>query len=439
MNKILNYLVNNIFKIVIIYFIIQILLVIFWQVPFSSDSQYYYKLAQDCLRYHSLYPAKVHIFEDYILAPLYVNLIIAALSIHNSIITIGILNILLNALQMYLFFKLSNRLFNRRAAFTGLLLYMLYINTLGMVLTNLTEFLFGILILSSLIFFFNNTINSFFLSGLFAAASIAVRPLGWALAAALIIIMIIKTIKKEKILKELLAVVLGISIFICAYGTISKIYFGDFIFSSTNGPANLLIGANDDATGAFKSEVFEPGKIGYIPNPNEITYIEKGKFWQGKAEDWILAHPIKWLSLIPRKIFFMFILDDFTIPYLSHMQGLYLPKFAKMILQGSYSQIFKDKPYYLIIIYSFILILSYIYYFYIMLILLFSTIRAMVYRRLDSKYLPVILFILIGLSITVIVFGDARFKYPYMLLIILFASLPVSKYLAGAKLFFYRA
>ena len=436
MNKILNYLIKNIFKIVVIYFVVQVLLVIFWQLPFTSDSHYYYKLAQDCLKYHSIYPAKAHIYEDYILAPLYVNLLIIVLTIYNSVMTIGILNILLNALQMYLFFKLSDRLFDRKTALTGLILYMLYINTLGMVLINLTEFLFGILILSSIIFFYNNSIKSFFLSGMFAAASIAVRPLGWGLAAALVLVLVIRMIKKEKMLKELLAVVLGISIFICAYGTITKISFGSFIFTSTNGPANILIGANDDATGAFKAKVFEPGKIGYIENSASLTYVVKENYWKQKAEGWILAHPLKWLSLIPNKIFFMFVWDDFTIPYLSHMEGLYLPKFAKMILEGKLYQIFAGKPFYLVFIYIVILILNYIYYFYIMLIFLFSIIKIRVSRIFDSKFFPIILFILFGLSITVIVFGDVRFKYPYMLFIILSISQPVSRYLSGAKLFF---
>jgi hypothetical protein len=312
---------------------------------------------------------------------------------------------------------------------------MFYLNTVGMVLLNLTELFFEILILTALIFFYKNSINSFFLSGLFAAASIAVRPMGWGLVLAFLIVLIIKIMKKEKMLKAFFAITLGISIFILAYGTITKISFGAFIFSSSNGPLNLLIGANDDATGAFNAKVFDRGKIGYIENPAAMTYIEKGKYWEEKGESWILKHPLKWLSLIPRKIFFMFILDDFTIPSLSHINGMYLPKFVKMILQGKLLQIFAGKPFYLAIIYFIILILNYIYYFYIMLIFLFSLIKKKGSWIFNNKFSPIILFILLGLSITIIAFGDARFKYPYMLFIILFVSQPVSRYLAGSKLF----
>ena len=435
MNKIFNYLLENISKILVIYFVSQVLLVIFWQLPFTSDSLYYYKLAQDCLKYHCIYPAKAQLYEDYISAPLYVNITIIALLICNSLKTIGILNVLLNALQMYLFFNLSEKLFDRRTSLVGLLLYMLYLNTVGMVLMNLTELLFGVLILTAIIFFYKNSVKSFFLSGLFAAASIAVRPMGWGLASAFFIILIIRTIKKEKMLKGLSAVVLGVSIFILVYGTITKISFGDFIFSSSNGPVNLIIGANDDATGAFNTKVFDQGKIGYIGNPAAMTYVEKGKYWQENAEGWILAHPFKWLSLIPRKIFFMFILDDFTIPYLSHIDGLYLPKLTKMIIQGKLFQTFTGKPFYLAILYFIILIFNYIYYFYIMLILLFSIIKIRVHRIFNSKFFPIILFILLGLFITIIAYGDARYKYPYMLFIILFVSQPVSRYLTGSKLF----
>jgi hypothetical protein len=311
---------------------------------------------------------------------------------------------------------------------------MFYLNTLGMVLMNLTEFLFGVLILIALIFFYKNTVKSFFLSGVFTAASIAVRPLGWGLLIAFMIIFILKFIKKEKILHAFFAAALGVSLFIIAGGTITKIYSGDFIFTSTNGPVNLIIGANDNATGAYNAKVFDKGNTGYIDTTTLMTYKEKESYWQKQALNWISVHPLKWLSLIPRKIFFMFAWSDFTIPYLSHINGLNVPRFVKMLFLGKLSQAFAGIPFYLALIYILLLILNYIYYFYIMLIFLFNLIKIKVSWILSSKFLPVILFILSGVSITLVTFGDARFNYPYLLFIILFVSQPLSRYLSGSKL-----
>ncbi|MDR3628143.1 MAG: hypothetical protein P4L45_14970, partial [Ignavibacteriaceae bacterium] len=312
MNRILNYLIKNIFKIVIAYFVFQFLLVIFWQQPFQSDSHYYYKLAQDCLKYHSIYPAKAHLYEDYIIAPLYVNLLVAALSIYNAQITIGFLNILLNALQMFLLFRLSERFTDRKTACVCLLLYMCYLNILGLVLINLTEMFFEVLVLSSLYFFYKDSNKSLFLAGVFAAASIAVRPVGWGLVAAFLITLAVRFIKRNYVTKQLIALILGLSLFIIALGTVTQISFGKFIYTSSTGPLNLLIGANDNTTGAFNARVLEKGNVGYIQNSDSLTYIEKENFYKQKTKDWIISHPAKWLSLIPAKIFFMFAWDDFT-------------------------------------------------------------------------------------------------------------------------------
>jgi hypothetical protein len=132
--------------------------------------------------------------------------------------------------------------------------------------------------------------------------------------------------------KVLIVLILGLSLFIIALGTITQLSFGKFIYTSSTGPLNLLIGANDNATGAYNYKVFEKGKQGYIQNSDSMTYIEKGKLWEQKTSEWVISHPLKWLSLIPARIFFMFAWDDFTIPYTDGMFLNFLWQYSRVKL-----------------------------------------------------------------------------------------------------------
>ncbi|HSR17998.1 MAG TPA: hypothetical protein VLM39_07880, partial [Ignavibacteriaceae bacterium] len=79
-----------------IYLLVQFIYIIFFPVQYVSDARYYFKLAQDCIHFNSFYPAEIHLYENYIIAPLYVNLLVIVLSVYNSVLSIGLMNIVLN-------------------------------------------------------------------------------------------------------------------------------------------------------------------------------------------------------------------------------------------------------------------------------------------------------------------------------------------------------
>ena len=111
--------------------------------------------------------------------------------------------------------------------------------------------------------------------------AIAVRPVGWALMITFAILQIYNSLKSKKIMLSYNYIYIGVLIFILFFGGFTFTHFGRFEFTSTNGPVNLLIGANDNATGGFKSTVFEKGKIGYIKNSDTLTYIQKADYYSG--------------------------------------------------------------------------------------------------------------------------------------------------------------
>ncbi len=167
------------------------------------------------------------------------------------------------------------------------LLFILYLNTIGLVLQNYTELFFLLLISASIYFYLLNKNVYLILSGIFLGGAIAVRPSGWALLLAFISIQIFTSIKKKKLLFKFFHIYSGTLVFIILFGGFTYSHFGKFEFTSTTGPVNLLLGANDDATGGFNSTVFEKGKAGYIEYLDSLTYIQKGEFYQEQAVKWI--------------------------------------------------------------------------------------------------------------------------------------------------------
>ena len=197
MSKIINFLISNFKYILVLYFLIQLSLLFKFPIHYTSDSGYYFKLAQDCISQRGIYPLPQHLFEDFIVAPLYVNIIAFLLIIFNSSLTIGIFNIVLNTLQIFLLYKITALIINKNAALISVLMYILYLNNLGLILLNLTELLFTVIVSGSIYFYFKKTSWSWFISGIFGGMSIAIRPFGWALVISFLVIIIYEIYKKK--------------------------------------------------------------------------------------------------------------------------------------------------------------------------------------------------------------------------------------------------
>ncbi len=421
LEKTFSFFQKNLKTFLLFYLAVQLAYLAFFPLKFQSDSLYYFKLAQDCLRLHTFYPAPMHLYEDYITAPLYVNILVVLLRIYNSEITIGLFNVVLNFTQLLLVYKITENIFGKECGKLSVIIYIFYLSTLGMILFNLTEFLFNVLILASVYFYLQKGKYSIFISGIFAAASVGVRPLGWALLAAYLVNFLFAGENIKFKLKEGGILIAGALLFISSFGLFTYSNFGRFIFTSTNGPVNLLIGANDDATGAYNDKVFREGNAGYIFQPETKTYIQKENFWFVKAAGWIAAHPIKYISLFPLKLIHIFIWDDFTVSRLLNFTDWNLYRVMKNIfVQKEAVPLLGDKPLILKFSYFFLLIIHHLYYFLIM-ILFLLTISKNIKKIFNTNSLRILfLFIIFGISIHLLTFGDARFKYPYIITMMIF-------------------
>jgi hypothetical protein len=425
--KVFFFLKKNITYLIILYVLVQIVYIIFLPVKFQSDSLYNYKLAEQCVKMSSFYPFHQQMYEDYIIAPLYINLLVVVLRIFNSTVTIGVLNIALNLLQLFFLYRIVKIILNEDVAKITTILYIFYLNTLGLVLLNYTELFFGVLVLASIFFYLRKKKFDQFFAGFFAAASIGVRPLGWALIAAYIFFYLYDIFKRSKIKIHLLPIVAGFSIFILLYGMINLLYFGEFVYTSTNGSVNILIGANDDATGAFNGKVFEKGNIGYINNAEKLTYLEKDKIYKDAAINWIEHHPIKWVSLIPVKVVYIFLWDDISISALANLQNWDFFQITKHLIKNkNFSGMMPGLNPVEKILYLLFQAFNYLYYILLIVLFLGGLILLKKEGRLPDNIRLILIFCIIGIAITMLVFGMPRFKYPYIIVALPLAAVKIN-------------
>ncbi len=432
MRKLITYLYDN-FKIILIaYTLIQISYLLFFLVPYQSDSLYYYNLGELGAKHKIVYPHTSHIYEDYIIAPLFINLQTLILLIYNSKLTIAIFQLCLNFINLYLFFRIVKENNGKEAATIFALIYIFYLPNIGFILLNLTELCFSVFLAISMFGILKKGSWWILLSGFFAAASTAIRPTGYALIGALIIFLF--TQHSNIRIKKNILTLSGALLFFCLMGTVSFYSSGKIVLSSVNHGTNLLIGANQDATGAFNARVFEVGKVGFIENPESKTYTEKQNYWFNKGIEWVIENPFEWISLVPSKIVHMFIWDDYAISPLFHMQEWNLYKILKtLLIEKKFDTFLKDVPLTLKIIYILFQICHHIYYFSLIILFIYVFIKKYHVLKGDSFFKLLLLVIGSGIVLPLLTFGDPRFKYPYIVLMMITISPFIRQYFLFPK------
>lgn len=398
------------------------MLILFLPIEYRSDSHRYFNLAQDCLQANSFYPASQHLYSHYILAPLFINILLLLLNISNSVFIISIFNLLLNSLQLFLIYKISLKIFNKNVAAITVLLYIFYLNNLGFLVSNLSELLFGVLVLAALIFYTRKGNLNFLICGLFIGASICVKPVGYTLLLAFILFFIYSKVKLNKTY-PVIWLISGVITFISVFGLFNHLHFGRFIFTASTGPINILMGASDNATGGYKDEVFKLGNEGYLANGDSMTYSEKNDFYTGKSLDWITSNPLRWLGLMPLKLVHTFIWDDITVSYLLGTGDWDFAKIVKYLwIDKSFKNILPDASLTKKIIFFTVEGIHLIYYY---ILIALTIIGIIIYKKniLKSEIIPIIiLYVLLGIVMILIVVGNVRFKYPYVIILLPFAA-----------------
>ena len=423
MKKLLEFIISKIKYIILLYAAFQLVLIFAQNINYKSDALYYYTLAEKCLQQNEFYPSTFNINDDYLVAPLYINITLLIIKIYNSPIAISLFNLLIILFQMYVLYKIILRLFFETAARFTILIYIFYLSTLGLVLQNYTE-LFFIMLVSYSIYFFILKKNAFLiLSGLFTGAAIAVRPVGWGMLLGVIILQIIFILREKRFQFNYFYFYSGVVLFILLFGLFTYSHLGKFEFTSTTGPINLLLGANDDATGGFNSTVLGKGKIGYIEHPESMTYILKGDFYKERAVQWITENPGRWLLLAPMKLLHTFGWDDVSISSLLGSDDTNFARVMKIVfIEFNFDKALPNTSTGYKIFYLSVLTLHHLFYYFV----LFAVIAGIVKYFKSKKYIEyinlIIFFSIIATLMIMVTVGAPRYKYPMFILLLPFAA-----------------
>lgn len=404
------------------YLLVQILYASWSSLPFISDSFTYLTFAQAALAEHTFYPNPSSIFSDWLVAPVYINFLVGLLKIGGPSLIL-VFNILLNSLQLILVYKIVEKLQDMRTAVVASVMYIVYLNNLGLILLNLTELAFGVFILLSIYLFL---LTPRFLNGLLcgcaAGLAIGVRPTAWALLIAIAIIYVIQIYQRKAAHKKIAGIVLGVLCYVIPMGLLSMSNIHRFEFSSTTGPANLIMSANPKAKGVFDPDFFHTDSV----YQTKKTYVERNEYLMERSTRYIQENPEKWLALIPRKVYSTFVSDGWAIPPLLYTHELDLNGYLKnknsvreklhsrsMLFQSAFWTLNVWQQ----LIYTFIFVL------FVYQLILFTKSIFMKGKLVGYNELLINLFIMGSIALSILSsVGNPRYKYNFVILAIILIS-----------------
>src|SRR5262245_20459997 len=108
-------------SVLLVYTFVQLAYVTFFPLPFISDSLNYILFAQQAIQENTYYPNPSAVYNQWLVAPVYINYIVTLLKIYNGPSIILYCNILLNLVQLTLVYNLAKKFYNTTAAQIALL------------------------------------------------------------------------------------------------------------------------------------------------------------------------------------------------------------------------------------------------------------------------------------------------------------------------------
>jgi hypothetical protein len=372
--------------------------------------------AMQCAERGTLYPDYPFYYSSYISGLGWVNFLILWLKTFGSLDYVFFFLVLLNWVNLWITFLITEKIVEHPdAKYVACYLFMLFPAFSTSSLYLMSETLFLTMVSLSFLLIFYKRWYAMILAGIVISLAEWIRPLAvsWIIAALFFLIINYRSWKYT-----LLYVA---SIFTClftiAYFTHRN--FPDYSFTASTGGVNMIMGANDDATGGYSTVVYGEGKIGYIPNlmdttkivplysgqtvegehvkayiyTESLTYHQVDSIYRTRAITWIKSHPLKWLSYLPVKLVRMFYTSKIELPtvnqqYFNPMVNLLVKLWNALLTQGI---------------------------FLISLVGLFFPLRKN--KRIVYLLIPIIL----SVAVSVITVGAPRYNYPFLNLMIVFA------------------
>ncbi len=173
-----------------------------------------------------------------------------------------------------------------------------------------TEIFFTALAVFALALAVRNTGFSLVLAGAVLAYAQWARPLAIAFIVSIVWLFIRRADKFTNYIKFFA----GFACVVAVLTAFTYVNSGRAVYSPTIADGNFLMGANEDADGSYNSAVFKEGKAGYISPEDRanMTVEEINAVYKKAATDWIKENPGKYISLMPKKLFYFLATDTYS-------------------------------------------------------------------------------------------------------------------------------
>lgn len=397
-------------------FVLSQLIIAFWfngnQV---SDAKIYNNIALSISKEGTWYPNVSHLHATYLYGNGYINFLSLIYRITTNVRFVFVINILLTQLLLgsclFIFKKLS---YSNIIRYYFVIMFCFLNTFISETVCLRTELLFTALSFFALAFLHTNRKIMYALCGIVLAISNWVRPLGIAFLIGAIAIHLFY----KRNLKTIITTISSYILTIVLIGVITFSYCGHFVYQATTFGVNLLMSANDNADGSYM-EITQKGEAGYVEpeEARDMIFSDYDKLYTEKSFKWILKNPVKYLAQTPTKLFFLYATETYS-------GSSY---FNNEVTTGGMDYIidlvakFTNRSIRPLCIGDVLIILNQIWYMFLCTLAIVGLFIKSV--RKNNKFLyAYLLIMIIGTGISLVIVGGARYHFPYLPIIIMYAS-----------------
>ena len=421
-SKIKNFMLNeNKIKIVatVIWclFVISQIFITFWFTGDQiSDSETYLSIASSIAKTGTWYPNTTHLHSLYFFGVGYINFLSLIFRVTNNLKVIFVINILLTQLLLgSCLFILKRISYSPVVRYYFVIMFCLLNTFVSETVSLRTETIFTALCFLALAFLHTNKKYTFILCGIILAIANWIRPLGIAFLLGGIAVHIFHKRKFKTILITITSYVLTIVLI----GSFSYANSGHFIYQSTTFGVNFLMSANDNGDGSYM-DITQKGEAGYIEpqKAKNMIFKDYDKHFTELSLKWIMKNPLKYLAQKPAKLFYLYATETYSgSAYFNNKIATGGIDYIKSLVT-KLSKRSNEK----ILIGDIMIIFNQIWYMLLGVLAVVGVLLKSIRKKYKILYAYLLIMVL-GTGITLIVVGGARYHFPYLPIIMMYASI----------------
>ncbi len=399
--------------IVLIFIAVHIFLLIFYfGNPQHSDQVVHMNVANKAFSEGTWYPTSSNLYDNFIVAPGLINFLILQLKLFGTMNYNGVFQLLMNLTMLFEVYYIAKHFFSKVVGYIATIIYcLIYSNYMGILIWG-TEIPFLFLCLTAFSLSLTKKWYNVLIASALLAMSNTIRPLSILF---IVTICLYFALSKTR-WKQYALLCIPFFLLNYGYGKINEARMGYFVNTSTTGGTNLLQTANDyaDGTTSKGSNIIraKDSKFAYANNTDK-TVFEKDKMWHDAGIEWIKKNPGKYFKMFFYKVPYMYADDSW--PERLVIRDYYYRKASsdnKEKREYAISMFFKNIPYYIVFILALFGVVAY---------------RKDLYKNRKKAYISLLAYIIIGTGGTVLMPVMARYHYPFLFVLIIFAAYTIEQ------------